>query len=341
VATVATGVGSRVNDHEIVRCLDQGGMANVYEAVHTRSGRRIAIKVLRPEMVNDPLIVRRFFNEARAARAIVHPGVVDIFDFGYMPDGLPFLMMELLAGETLARRIARMGALDVHTAVGIALETASALCAAHARGIVHRDVKPGNLLLGPHRTRAGGERTHVSERVTLIDFGIAKLLGAADDIAGRNVATMVHPIDPVSTLVGTHLGTPTYMAPEQWRCSPAWVGHRADIYSLGIVLYEMICGTPPFAGGYDDLMLLQLTAAPPLPSLRRPDLPAQLERVILRALAKNPADRFTSMAAFAAVLRPFARQGGRSAQAPSLRRRASRWWEWAVRAGGETSAPRV
>jgi serine/threonine protein kinase len=283
-------VGRRVNEYQIVRCLDRGGVAGVYEGVHATLGNRVAFKVLRREVADEPLLVRRFFNEARVAHAVAHPNIVRVFNTGVMADGLPYLMMELLQGETLAQRIARAGWLQIHEALHIALQAAGALGAAHARGIVHRDVKPANLFLSTEAARDN------RSLVKLLDFGIAKLQASASDIQ----------LEPVETLLGARLGTPAYMSPEQWHGHPTRLDQCADVYALGVVLYEMVCGVPPFMGGYADLRIKQMTAQPPAPSLRRPDLPVAVENAILRALAKDPAQRFGSMAALSAALGPLA-----------------------------------
>jgi serine/threonine protein kinase len=270
-------VGQRVNNFQIVRLLGEGGMGAVYEAAHPTLQRRVAVKVLRPELAADGALVQRFFNEARVANSIRHPNIIEVVDMGLLPEGVPYLMMELLEGECLSHRLARQGPLPVGQAVDFAMQTAQALEAAHRHAVIHRDLKPENLVLIPDQRFPG------RELVKVLDFGIAKLLG---DLS----ATSVH------TLAGTVFGTPPYMSPEQCRGSQVEIDHRSDIYALGIILYEMLCGTPPFCGaGLGDVMMMHLTHDPQPPSLLRPGLPDQLERLILRALAKSPDERFADM----------------------------------------------
>jgi eukaryotic-like serine/threonine-protein kinase len=270
-------VGQRVSNFVIRRLLGQGGMGAVYEAVHPTLRRRVAVKILRPELALDEVVVQRFFNEARAASSIRHPNIIEIVDLGLLPDGLPYQMMELLEGEPLSQLLAREGALPIDCAVDLILQATRALDAAHRQGIVHRDLKPENLFLIPDPAIPG------YQRVKVLDFGIAKLLG---DLS----ASSVH------TVAGTVFGTPPYMSPEQCRGNGAQLDGRSDVYSLGIMLYEMLCGKTPFCGaGLGDVMMMHLTTEPLPPSQLRPDLPPALERVILTALAKRPADRFASM----------------------------------------------
>jgi serine/threonine protein kinase len=275
-------LGARVNNYELIALIGEGGMGAVYLARHTVIGRKAAIKVMRPELAGDSLLVDRFMNEARATNAIGHPNIIDILDVGVLPDGVPFLVMEWLDGETLAARIERQGRLPVGEAVEIARQTAVAIGAANARGILHRDLKPENLLL----TREPGGR----DRVKVLDFGIAKLMDSQIGAA-------------VKTHSGRLMGTPVYMSPEQFRGIPENLDQRSDIYSLGVVLYQMVCGRPPFqAAGVGDLQLLHTTAPPPPPRQYQPAIPAGLERVILRCLAKQPGDRFPSMTELATAL---------------------------------------
>jgi serine/threonine-protein kinase len=277
-------VGQRVNNFQILRMLGEGGMGAVYEAVHPTLRKRVAIKVLRPELAVDGAVVQRFFNEARAASSIRHPNIIEVIDLGQLPDGVPYLMMELLEGESLAQLLAREGPLAIERAVDLALQAARALAAAHCKGIVHRDLKPDNLFLIPDPASPG------HQLVKVLDFGIAKLLG---DLSATSV----------DTVAGTVFGTPPYMSPEQCRGKAAALDQRSDVYSLGIILYEMLCGKPPFSGdGLGDVMMMHLTAEP-LPAGRlRPDLPPALEEVISTALAKQPVDRFATMSELSAAL---------------------------------------
>lgn len=277
-------LGQRVNNYEIVKLLGEGGMGAVYEAEHRVIRKRVAIKVLKPELVLDRELVQRFFNEARATSAIHHPNIVEIIDVGVMREGVPYLVMELLEGENLCDRIARSGKLEIAMAVDIAIQAASALEAAHLSGIVHRDLKPENLFIG-----RDARRGH-DEVVKVLDFGIAKL---------RDDLTTV----PVHTLAGAVLGTPPYMSPEQCRGRDSELDQRTDIYSLGIILYEAICGAPPFlSDAIGELLMMHMSEPPHPPSQRRSDLSPALEAVILKALEKQPSARFQSMAEFGSAL---------------------------------------
>jgi serine/threonine protein kinase len=289
-------LGARVNNYELVRLIGEGGMGAVYLARHTVIGRMVAIKVMRRELAGDPVLVNRFTNEAKATNAIGHPNIIDILDIGVLPDGVPFLVMEWLDGETVAARIERQKKLPIAEAVEFARQTAIAIGAANARGILHRDLKPENLLLA--RQPGGGEK------VKVLDFGIAKLV---DSHIGATV----------KTFGGRLVGTPVYMSPEQFRGVPEAVDQRSDVYALGVVLYQMVCGRPPFqAEGVGDLQMMHTNTPPPPPRRDRPDLPPELEAVILRCLAKRPADRFASMGDLAAAL---------AAGSPRGPRRYRRW----------------
>lgn len=276
-------VGQRVNNFEIIGLLSSGGMGDVFEAIHLVIHRKVAIKVLRPEHCADPALVQRFFNEARAANSIKHPNIVEILDVGMLPGGLPYIAMERLEGETLAQRLSREGKLDIERAVDFAAQSATALAAAHKRGIVHRDLKPDNLFIVSDPRAAG------RELIKVLDFGIAKLHGDK--------------LSQVKTNVGSILGTPPYMSPEQCRGIPDAVDHRSDVYALGVILFEMLCGAPPFvAEGVGDVMVMHLSSPPPLPRWRRQEIPLRIEQTILWAMEKNPDQRIPSMADFVFTL---------------------------------------
>jgi serine/threonine-protein kinase len=219
-------IGSTVGSYVIRRVLGEGGMGRVYLAEHQLIGKRAAIKVLLPQYSSQAEIVNRFFNEARASSMLKHPGVIDVYDFGRLPDGSAYLMMEFLEGQSLAARL-RAGSLALELALDIARQVALALGAAHAHGIVHRDLKPDNVFLVPDTELRAGVRTKV------LDFGIAKL---TDDQGGGGAG---------ATRTGAIIGTPTYMSPEQCR-GAGKVDHRSDVYSLGCMLFEMLSGRPPF-----------------------------------------------------------------------------------------------
>lgn len=282
-------IGERVNNYQIVSVLGEGGMGAVYLAEHPFMGRKAAIKVLRKELAEDRSLVERFMNEARAANAIRHPNIIDIMDVGLLPSGIPYLMMEFLEGESLAKWIERQHPTPVADAVDVAAQTASALAAAHQKGIVHRDLKPDNLFLIPERGQAVG-------RVKVLDFGIAKLRG---ELSGSGAKTQT----------GSIMGTPPYMSPEQCRGVDE-LDHRTDIYALGIILYEMLTGTPPFVSpGWGEVVHMHISKPPPSPRASNPAVSPELEAVILKALAKQPDDRWGSMAEIETALRKAARTG--------------------------------
>jgi eukaryotic-like serine/threonine-protein kinase len=270
-------IGARINNYEVRSLLGQGGMGAVYAAEHPVLGRRVAIKVLHPEFAKDTTLVGRFHNEARAANAIGHPNIIDVIDVGTLPDGLPYLMMELLEGESLRDRLRRLVVLPVASVLEIMVQAASALGAAHAKGIVHRDLKPDNLFAT--RGKLPGE----PERLKVLDFGIAKL---RNDFGG----------DSVKTRTGALIGTPLYMSPEQCRGLAQEVDHRTDIYALGVIVYELLCGAPPFqAQGWGDLLMKHVSEPPRPPVELNPAIPAHVNAAVLRALGKRREDRFASM----------------------------------------------
>ena len=272
--------------YRVVRALGQGGMGAVYEAEHVDIEKRVALKVLHPTFAKEPLLRERFLREARAAARIGHPNVVDITDFGTTDSGVVFIVMELLEGRDLAEMLGAHTAIPWGEALPLLRQICGALAAAHALGIVHRDVKPENVFLVP---RPDGTR-----RVKLVDFGIAKLLH------DRN--------QPKLTAVGEVHGTPGYIAPEQ--ITGATVDRRADVYAVGVMAYRMVTGGLPFAG--DNIMQvltrqLQETPAPPSEAARDPSsLPAGVDEVLLRAIARQPGDRFDSMDELASALEALA-----------------------------------
>jgi serine/threonine protein kinase len=272
--------GSYLGAYRVLQRIGEGGMGSVWLAEHSMLGRRAAIKVLHPSFSADPAIVTRFFNEARAATAIADPGIVQIFDFGQQPDGSAYIVMELLEGEALDRRVARLGRLNVGDALRIMRQAASSLGAAHARGIVHRDLKPENIFIVRDPEVAGGERAKI------LDFGIAKLVG-----------------DPsMKTQTSAVMGTPTYMSPEQCR-GAGQVDQRSDVYALGCVLFALLVGRPPFeAVGIGDIIAMHLREPPPVPSMHAPGIPPEVDAIVARCLAKDPAQRFSTAAELAQAL---------------------------------------
>jgi len=267
-------LGRTIGSYRIVGKLGEGGMGAVYAAEHALIGKRVAVKVLLPEYSKNTEIVQRFFNEAKAATRINHPGITAVFDFGFDADGAAYLVMELLDGEALSARLHRRGAMPPLQAIRLLRELSGALAAAHAQGIIHRDLKPDNVFIVPDPDVAGGERAKI------LDFGIAKLVDEA--AAGA-----------VKTRTGAVLGTPVYMSPEQ--CHGASVDRRTDLYSLGVIFFEMLTGRPPFvAEGIGDLMAMHMFSEPPLVRDLVLSLPSALDDLLGRLLAKRPDERFAS-----------------------------------------------
>jgi predicted Ser/Thr protein kinase len=278
-------LGQTVGSYKILSKLGEGGMGEVYLAEHPLIGKKAAVKVLLPQYSTNPGIVARFFNEARAVNLIKHPSIVDIFDFGQHANGSAYIVMEYLEGESLSSKLKREGRLRLEVAIEIVRQLAAALGAAHDKGVSHRDLKPDNIYLVPMPDVALGLR------VKVLDFGIAKL---------------AHEPQGVKTATNALLGTPAYMSPEQCR-GAGHTDHRSDIYSLGAILFEMVCGRVPFVGeGPGDIIIQHVTVAPPAPRSLVPELSPSVERVILRALAKKAEDRYQTMAALARDLDPTA-----------------------------------
>ncbi|MEM9493022.1 MAG: serine/threonine-protein kinase, partial [Myxococcota bacterium] len=264
----------------ITEKLAQGGMGEVYLARHELMEREAVIKVLHPKLSHDSDLVARFLNEAKAAAQIGHPGIVQIFELATNEQGRAYIAMERLRGETLAERIKR-GPMTVDRAVALTRQLASALGAAHAKNIVHRDLKPENIFVVPDSDLPEGER------IKVLDFGVAKL---AQRDEGENL-----------TAQGSIFGTPAYMAPEQ--CADAAnVDHRADLYAIGCILYELLCGVPPFGRGGLELLAAHLRDKPRPPSTRNPALSEDLDSAVLCLLAKDPDERFQSCEALIRAL---------------------------------------
>jgi serine/threonine-protein kinase len=277
-------IGQRFGNYRAVSLLGEGGMGAVYMAEHPDIGRKVAIKVLRAEFSRDPQLLQRFLNEARAANAIRHPNIIEILDSGTTEEGMPYLVMELLEGQSLNSRIRNAGRLSLKDSLEFAYQTASAVGAAHRKGIVHRDLKPDNIFVVPSMTEPG------RELIKVLDFGIAKLL-----TPGKG--------ESVKTRTGMLMGTPVYMSPEQCLGTKD-VDSRSDVYALGLILFEMLCGKPPFfSEGFGELVNLHLNAPPPLPHSIVPDLPGPVEGVVLKALAKKPEERYSTMAELQAALK--------------------------------------
>ncbi|MDP9389540.1 MAG: protein kinase, partial [Actinomycetota bacterium] len=269
--------------YRIVRRIASGGMAEVWEGYDDVLARPVAVKVLHPHLAADASFAERFRREAVAAARLTHPGIVATFDTGTDGD-VAFIVMELVRGRTLRDALTEADSLPPAVAVPIAAEVAAALEHAHQAGLVHRDIKPANILLCEH----DGETAPLL-RVKVADFGIAKLQAQA--ATGGDL-----------TQTGTVVGTARYLSPEQVQGRPP--DGRSDVYALGVVLYEMLCGRAPFAADSDLATALQhVRGQPPPPRQLRSTIPARLESVVLRALAKDPADRYQSAAEMEAALR--------------------------------------
>ena len=270
--------GQRIGNYRIVRKIGQGGMGSVWEAKHEQLHRKAAIKLLRRELTTDPQVEIRFFNEAKAASRVDHPSIVKIDEFGHLPDGTAYIIMEYLSGDPLSVRLRNLGGkLQLPDTLRISRQIASALAATHAKGIVHRDLKPDNVMLVPDSEVAGGER------VKILDFGIAKVI---TDYSGPGA-------EEFKTNTGLVLGTATYMAPEQ--CKGAGdVTEKADVYSLAVVMYRMCCGKVPFrAEGPGEVMAMHIFSQPkPLREVD-PRVPEPLAALIHRMMSKEPHERPT------------------------------------------------
>ena len=294
--------GMMIGKYELGRKLGQGGFGLVFVARDTGLDRDVALKFLHPEHTSSPEILRRFLQEARSAAKIVHPGIVTVFECGQVAgtgtasDGVAFIAMELLHGESLTDRLQRAGRLPVEHAVEITRQVASALEAAHAAGIIHRDLKPDNIFLVRDPAMPGGER------VKVLDFGIAKLAQGAAQSGVQTQSMMV-------------FGTPRYMSPEQCR-SAAHIDHRSDIYTLGCILYELVVGAPPFTGETGELIAKHQLVAPMTAKSIIGELPDELDALISSMLAKQPGDRPQTMTAVQRALE--ARGALQAGVAPTL-----------------------
>ena len=320
--------------YRIESLVGQGGMGAVYRATHLHTTRTVAIKVIRPHLTSRPEFVERFRREAEAAGRLRHPNVVDVTDFGFAATDegqVAYLVMEYLDGCTLADILAEESRLPVSWTVDILEQVASALDEAHRQGIVHRDLKPENVWIEPNRR--GGHT------VKVLDFGLVKLGGLADPSAESSGPPALSPGAPdkgrptsqdptegetvfvpaaqadaatissdVLTQFGSVTGTPTYMSPEQ--CRGDEVDGRSDIYSLGVIAYRLLAGEPPFTGDAAVVMRRHLTEAPAPLLTRARHVPRGVARVVMSALAKDPADRPPRAGGFASALRAAAEGSG-------------------------------
>jgi serine/threonine protein kinase len=268
-------IGTTVSHYKILEKLGEGGMGVVYKARDTLLDRFVALKFLSSDLTSDESLRSRFIHEARAASMLDHPNIAVIHEIGQLEDGRSFISMAYYEGETLRKRLDR-GPLDIGAAIRIAVQICDGLQHAHAAGIVHRDIKPANIIIVPDGTSDG--------TVKIVDFGVAKLTGQASGSSS-----------------GRLVGTTAYMSPEQIQGTA--VDHRSDLFSLGIVLYEMLTGKRPFRGEHEAALLWEIVHDEPAPpSSLRSGIPAGLEQITMQLLRKDPAERFQSAGAVADAL---------------------------------------
>ena len=296
-------LGARLGRYQVERRIGRGGMGAVYRARHVDLGHAVAIKVIDGKRWTSPDALARFFQEAKAAAQIGHPNIVRVYDFERHPVLGAYIVMELLEGETLGHLLGRVGPLEECRALEIVLQVCDAVGAAHRRDVIHRDIKPENLFL---TAGTGGES------VKVMDFGVAKI---------------AEPIATIATQPGAILGTPRYMSPQQ--LDGRDIDRRADVYSVGAVLYEMVTGEPPVHGEtFTELVRAHALDKLVPPRKVRPSLSQELDRAVLRCLEKEPQERFSSMEELAATLRPLALRASGSmntvarAESPLPRKRA-------------------
>ncbi len=280
-----------VSEYVVKERIGAGGMGIVYRAVQPLIGKQVAIKVLKAEYAGEAEVVQRLLVEARVVNAIQHRGIIDIFGFGQLPDGRPYVVMELLQGTALSSYIRKRKRLAPDEVVGILDEILAALGAAHRGGVIHRDLKPGNVFLVES---SDGQRS-----VKLLDFGIAKVV-------------QFRPARPL-TAQGNILGTPEFMAPEQVRGEK--VGPATDLYALGIIAFQLLTGRVPFMGETTQVLVAQVEQKPPTLTSLVPEVPAALERLVLRLLAKDPSKRFQSAEAVRRELGALGAKGATRAMA--------------------------
>jgi serine/threonine-protein kinase len=292
IARLNTAVGN----YRLDKILGRGGMGTVYSGEHIYIKKPVAVKILHPQFARYPEAVNRFLREARAASSINHPNIVDVTDFGLLPDSTVYFVMEFLEGKSLEDVIEREGAVELHRSLNIANQISHALEAAHHAGVIHRDLKPDNIFLlqKPGRrdlVRMVSDNQWTTEReqtfdfVKVLDFGIAKTL-VPDELVAE-------------TVQGAVFGTPEYMSPEAARGED--VDHRADVYSLGVILFDMLCGRPPFeAPQSSEVLQMHINTPPPSPREFAPhrEITEAAEKVILRAMMKDPNKRYQTMADF-------------------------------------------
>lgn len=265
-------IGKLIADkYQIVEVLGMGGFATVYKAEQKGLRRSVAIKILHAEFVDKPDKIRRFQHEAESISTLVHPNVAAVYDYGVLPEGQPYLAMELAPGTTLSSVLSECKRFDSERALKIFLQACDGIAAAHAMGLIHRDIKPSNILLD--KAEDG------TETVKILDFGLAKVV--SDEDGGREHLTMT----------GEVLGTPAYMSPEQ--CTGGPIDSRTDIYSFGCVMYEVLSGRLPIEGDNSyEMMNKHINEAPVSLSKSGAAVPPRMVKIVAKALEKDPADRF-------------------------------------------------
>ena len=292
-------IGQVLGNYRLVAEIGKGGMAKVYLAEHVVIGVQVAVKVLLPSFIGNQAMIQRFLTEAHATAAVKHPGIIDIIDFGRLANGGAYLIMEYLQGETLHRRMRRERRLPLEQALHITRQIATALSAAHRAGIIHRDLKPDNIFLVPDDEVTGGERAKI------LDFGIAKL--AINGLHSERSATKT----------GVIIGTPDYMPPEQCK-GLREIDHRADLYSLGCILFKMLTGRTPFAEhATGEVISCHVLKAPPRPESLASNVPPNVSALILKLLEKEPQDRFASADELLTVLERAGSSSLQLARAPT------------------------
>jgi serine/threonine-protein kinase len=270
-------VGQTIGNYTITAKLGEGGMGVVYLAEHPVIGRKVALKAIHPELSRNPEVVSRFITEAKSVNQIGNEHIVDIHDFGNTSDGEFYFIMEFLQGESLADKLKNERVIPAARALQIAAQVADALAASHGHGIIHRDLKPENIFLINRGSNV--------DFVKVLDFGLAKFTLGEEKVTHK-------------TRTGSVMGTPYYMAPEQCE-GKASIDQRADLYSLGVILFEMMTGQVPFGGdGYGEIIVKHITMPPPSPRSINPQLTNAHEALLMRALAKSKEDRFQRMEDF-------------------------------------------
>src|SRR4051812_6742258 len=292
-------VGQTIGNYNITAKLGEGGMGVVYLAEHPVIGRKVALKAIHPELSRNPEVVSRFITEAKSVNQVGNEHIVEIYDFGNTSDGEFYFIMEFLQGESLADKLKRERFFPAARALQVAAQVADALAASHSHGIIHRDLKPENIFLISRGSQV--------DFVKVLDFGLAKLTQGEEKVTHK-------------TRTGSVMGTPYYMAPEQCE-GKATIDHRADLYSLGVILFEMLTGRVPFGGeGYGEIIVKHITVPPPSARSLNPQLTAAHEAILQRSLAKSRDDRFASMVEFRTAMLDPVRY---LASAPALPSRAT------------------